>query len=191
MSTHRRIELDSKALRVLAHPLRARLLSELRLRGPANPTALAERLATNTGATSYHLRKLADVGLVEDAAGGRGKERFWAAAQDYHSWRHTKTDDPDAEAAAGWLRQHYWREFADRVARWEEVRTTWPREWQTATGMSDHLITLTAAQARELSAELDEVIRRHMDRAEAIGGDDRQQLSVYLQVLPTEPDKRS
>jgi hypothetical protein len=50
------LRLDAAAVRVLAHPLRSRLLSQLRLDGPATPTSLAAVLATNTGATSYHLR---------------------------------------------------------------------------------------------------------------------------------------
>src|SRR4051812_49756154 len=61
------------------HPLRARLLTALRMNGGATATALARELGTNTGATSYHLRKLASVGLVEETEGGRGKERWWRA----------------------------------------------------------------------------------------------------------------
>ena len=43
------LHLDATALRVLAHPLRSRLLSQLRLHGPATATDLAGRLDTNTG----------------------------------------------------------------------------------------------------------------------------------------------
>ena len=75
------IRLDSAAIRVLAHPLRSRLLSALRLYGPATATELADQLHTNTGATSYHLRKLEAVGLVEDTDEGEGKRRVWRAAR--------------------------------------------------------------------------------------------------------------
>ena len=47
------IRLDAGALRVLAHPLRSRLLSTLRVGGPATATDLAAQLGTNSGATSY------------------------------------------------------------------------------------------------------------------------------------------
>jgi len=60
----REVHLDARQIRVLAHPLRFRLLGRLRLDGPATATGLARALETNTGATSYHLRQLADVGLV-------------------------------------------------------------------------------------------------------------------------------
>src|SRR5674536_30776 len=80
------LRLDASALRVLAHPLRSRLLSALRRGGPATTTELAKTLGTNSGATSYHLRKLESVGLVADTGEGEGKRRLWRAATDFHQW---------------------------------------------------------------------------------------------------------
>ena len=48
----RTVRIDSRQMRAMAHPLRLRLLGRLRTDGPATATALAEKLATNTGATS-------------------------------------------------------------------------------------------------------------------------------------------
>jgi DNA-binding transcriptional ArsR family regulator len=184
-----RIQLDGRALRVLAHPLRARLLSELRLNGAATATTLAERLTTNTGATSYHLRKLAEVGLVEETGEGRGKQRFWAAAQKSHGWSDADVeDDPDALAAAGWLRQHYWAYMAEKVARWEDVRADWPVEWRDAAGMSDMLLEMSAGQLRALTTELDEVIQRHQDAALAHPAEDARRITFLYYALPTEPE---
>ena len=76
------VRLDNTSVKVLAHPLRSRLLGALRLGGPATATALAARLGTNSGATSYHLRRLEDVGLVTDTGEGSGKQRWWAASAD-------------------------------------------------------------------------------------------------------------
>ena len=75
-----RVHLDRAALRMLAHPLRSRLLAELRQHGAATATSLAARLQTNSGATSYHLRKLAEVGVVEDRGEGTGRSRIWTAS---------------------------------------------------------------------------------------------------------------
>ena len=70
---------DTRQLRVLAHPLRSRLVGALRFHGPATATQLAARLGTNSGATSYHLRQLAEVGLVEDdAERSSGRDRVVA-----------------------------------------------------------------------------------------------------------------
>lgn len=179
------IQLDSRALRVLAHPLRARLLSELRLHGPSNATVLAERLRTNTGATSYHLRKLAEVNLVVETGDGHGKQRFWAAAQDSHSWRDTETADPDALAAASWLRQHYFQQFVDRAVRWEQIRQGWPAPWQNSAAMSDAIVDVNPTQLGELMEELYAVLQRYR---EVEPGEGSRQVLVNLFAMPSEPE---
>src|ERR687890_453324 len=92
------IVLDARAVKVLAHPLRSRVLSRLRTAGPATATDLAAALSTNTGATSYHLRKLEAVGLVTDTGEGEGKRRLWRAATESHQWDNSDfVGDEDAE----------------------------------------------------------------------------------------------
>src|SRR3954462_8407893 len=75
-----RLRLDRAALRMLAHPLRSRLLAELRLNGPATATTLAARPQTNSGATSSPLRRLAAVGGGVDRGDGTGRSRVGAAS---------------------------------------------------------------------------------------------------------------
>jgi DNA-binding transcriptional ArsR family regulator len=179
------IELDSRAMRVLAHPLRSRLLSALRLHGPANATALAARLGTNTGATSYHLRKLAEVGLVEETEEGTGKQRFWAAAQDSHSWRNTRFDaDPDARAAAAWLRRQQLTYLVERVEAWEQERERWPEQWRDAASISDVILELSPGQLEELSRELYAVLLRYREQPPA---PDSRQVVVHVIGTPAEP----
>src|SRR6188768_2154792 len=155
----KQVHLDGKQIRVLAHPLRARLLARLRLDGPATATKLAESLGTNTGATSYHLRQLADVGLVEeDEEAGRGRERWWRAAHDMSSWqRDTFAGDPDATAAADWLDSFALQRFTARAEAWQQARPHAPAAWRTAAGFSDYILTLGSAQLDALTAELDAV----------------------------------
>lgn len=180
------IQLDNRALRVLAHPLRARLLSELRLHGAANPTALAERLGTNTGATSYHLRKLAEVGLVTETGDGHGKQRFWRAAQDTHGWRDIDiAADPDALAASSWLREHYLGEFVMRAMSWERARSRWPAPWQQAAENSDLILHLNAEQLEQVMAELWAVLLRYR---EVPSGEGARQVQVNLFAMPDEPE---
>lgn len=71
---------DPGALKALGHPLRQEILRRLRRDGPATATSLASALGENTGATSYHLRRLAEHGFVEDMPErARGRERWWQA----------------------------------------------------------------------------------------------------------------
>jgi predicted ArsR family transcriptional regulator len=158
------LHLDAHALRVLAHPLRSRLLTALRSDGPATATALAAKLATNTGATSYHLRRLASVGLVEETDQGRGRERWWRAATRSHGW--TERDvagDPEAEAASDWLRRHYLGYFVERYEGWLGESASWPLDWRTAAESGDALIRVTPDELTAFEAELQALIDRYRD----------------------------
>ena len=84
--------------RTLANPLRRRILSHLQQHQEANSTSLARALGESTGTTSYHLRKLAEQGFVEEIpekSGGR--ERWWRALP-----FHIQAPDPAKMAAAEW-----------------------------------------------------------------------------------------
>ncbi|MGI8574385.1 MAG: helix-turn-helix domain-containing protein [Egibacteraceae bacterium] len=164
----RHIDLDAEQVTTLAHPIRSRLLTALRKGGPATSTMLALRLGTNSGTTSYHLRKLADAGLVRDAPEfGDGRDRWWQAAQDSHSYRSQRfADDPDALAAADWLYAHYLRHSQRMAEDWLETRYSWPSEWRDASSMSDFVLHLTPAALEELNTELEAVIRRWRDETD-------------------------
>ncbi|MEU4220096.1 helix-turn-helix domain-containing protein [Actinoplanes sp. NPDC026623] len=181
------VHLDNKQIQVLAHPLRARLLGRLRLDGPATATRLAEVLGTNTGATSYHLRRLADVGLVaEEQGAGRGRERWWRAEHDVTSWqRDSFTGDPDAVAASDWLDGFALRQFVDRVERWRGVRADESPEWRAAVSFSDYLLNLGAEQLTALGAELETVVERYRRLGETDPAPDARQILFYLYGVPS------
>lgn len=173
-------------LRVLAHPLRSRLLGALRFHGPATSTALAARLGTNSGATSYHLRQLADAGLVEDdLERSNGRDRWWRAAHDSTSWTSTDfEDDPDARAADDWLARNQARHTAGWLADWLDVRHDWPIEWREAWDQSDYHLDLTPAGLKQLMEDLHEVVRRHRDAADpTVPGAER--VTVLLHAFPS------
>ncbi len=91
---------DPGALKALGHPLRQRILRHLHRDGPATATALADALGENTGATSYHLRRLAEHGFVEDAPGrAKGRERWWRARHQDLRFLPRSTLTEDARAA--------------------------------------------------------------------------------------------
>ena len=177
------IHLDAEAVKVLAQPLRSRLLSALRLHGAATATELAERLGTNTGATSYHLRKLESVGLVADTGDGEGKRRVWQAASRSHGWRTSEfADDEDAATSLNWLTRDYVRTAAGHMQQWFDVEHAWPAEWQDVLGVSDDGVLVTAAQARALQEEIDALLARYRE----VGSDDpdARRVSVWYLMHP-------
>ena len=50
----------------LTHPVRLRILNYLRHYREANSTGVSKALGESTGTTSYHLRKLAELHLIEE-----------------------------------------------------------------------------------------------------------------------------
>jgi DNA-binding transcriptional ArsR family regulator len=159
----RTVRLDERQIRVLAHPLRIRLVGLLRADGPATATTLAARLDTNSGATSYHLRQLAEAGLVAEEPGrGTGRQRFWRSVHELSSWdRSDFADGTDAAAAAEWLAAEQVRLLVERADRWTAVRPGYPEAWHDAAGISDALLTIGPERLRALTGELWQVIERY------------------------------
>ena len=183
------VHLDRAALAMLAHPLRSRLLAQLRVGGPATATTLAAVLHTNSGATSYHLRKLAQVALVVDTGDGSGRRRLWSARseprpRDEGPSTETGDTDADAEAALGWLARDYLHHFTDRAEQWLDTQDRWPAGWREQVGLSDHLVQVTAAQLSTLRQDLAEVLERY--RRIGAGNPDAKRVSVYVCPLPVD-----
>jgi predicted ArsR family transcriptional regulator len=177
------VRLGHDQIRVLAHPLRSRLLGSLRLHGPATATRLAAELGTNTGATSYHLRQLAGVGLVaEEERPGSGRQRFWRSVHDMSTWHRSQyDDDPDAAAAADWLAAQQFSGLSSHMERWRAVESEESAEWRDASQLSDHFLSLNAAQTLALTAEIDAVIDRWRDVEPGPGA---RQVLLYLAAVP-------
>ncbi|MEV0809993.1 helix-turn-helix domain-containing protein [Micromonospora sp. NPDC050200] len=184
-SAPRAVRIDHRQVRVLAHPLRMRLLGALRVRGPATATALAELLGTNTGATSYHLRQLAEVGLVvEDPDRGSGRQRWWQAAHDVTNWEPTDfDDDPDARAAIQWIQGDQVRLLVEHAERWFAVEHEWSPAWRDALGMGDVFMSIPSARLEALKADVWQVLERY--RAESDPPEPgAEQVQVFLAAYP-------
>jgi DNA-binding transcriptional ArsR family regulator len=161
-------QLDPRSVRALAHPLRVRLLGSLRFEGPGTASILGSRLGESSGATSYHLRVLADHGFIEeDTSRGRGRERWWRSAHDATSWRPEQfRDDPDAQAAEQWLSGFVARQGMEWLDDWIDRRPSADPAWVNASAESDYRLRMTPRELRDLIDELHAVIQRHDQAAE-------------------------
>lgn len=179
---------DRSALRALAHPLRSRILAELRVHGHATASDLARALDTHTGATSYHLRRLEEVGLVEDTGTGTGRRRVWSAAAEVVPL--TTEDEPldeDDAQAADWLALDYLAHFGERAQGWLSAQHGWDPLWRELCGLEDHTVQVTAEQMAALKAEMGEVLERY--RRLGQGNPQAKRVVVYTCPLPV--DRRS
>ena len=138
-------------LKALSHPVRVRMLGLLRVDGPATATTLATRLGLNTGATSYHLRQLAQHGLiVDDEARGNGRERWWKAAHDATTTSSDVVRDQEGEDTIDAYLQSVVVVMTDLLQRAMEERPVLPEEWRRASTFSDWVVKLTPSRARAL-----------------------------------------
>jgi predicted ArsR family transcriptional regulator len=138
--------------------------------------SLAEQLGESSGATSYHLRVLAEHGFIEeDTSRGRGRERWWRSAHEATSWRPEQfRGDPDAEAAEQWLSGFVARQGMEWLDDWLTRRPSAEPAWVGASGANDYQLVMTPRELRALTDELHEVIRRHDEAAEDARAGERQ-----------------
>jgi hypothetical protein len=153
------------------------MLGMLRMDGPATATSLATRLGLNTGATSYHLRQLAQHGfVVDDAERGNGRERWWKAA---HTSTRTDTavtatpDDPAAGDTVDAYLQSVVTVYTEWLQRAVEERPLLPQAWRDAGTFSDWHLRLTPASAARLLETFDELLSEQAE-------DDDPEALVYM-----------
>jgi predicted ArsR family transcriptional regulator len=157
---------DPRALRAVAHPIRLKLVGLLRREGPLTATRAGEFLDESPASCSFHLRQLAKYGLVEEAGGGRGRERPWRATALFTSWPGA-TPDPELAAASDLLSRVVAERYFEQLMRWVDMRADEPADWQEAEVFGDRMLYLTSAELAELGRELDALLDRYVERTAA------------------------
>ena len=159
---------DPTAMRALAHPLRLRLLGELRVRGPQSVGMLAGVVGEAAGSISHHMGVLARHGFVEPApelARDR-RERWWRAAHDRTVWEPLDVlDDPERRAASDVLRRAVLQRYLQALEAALDLEPTLDREWVRGTASSDSHLHLTPGELQELRADLEALAARWQERS--------------------------
>jgi DNA-binding transcriptional ArsR family regulator len=171
-------------LRALSHPTRLKMLMMLRLEGPATATQLAQELKLNTGATSYHLRQLAEHGfIVEDAERGDARDRWWKAAHQSTRVGLAARPEEEVEDADAYL-QSVALMYTETLMQAVGERRFLPVPWQEASTTSDWHIRLTPARAEELLEGIEAVIARFWDTEEPADSQGAAVFVVNLNAFP-------
>ncbi|MEV7038761.1 helix-turn-helix domain-containing protein [Amycolatopsis sp. NPDC051061] len=175
MTKERRAEssrpIDARMLRALAHPLRMRMLELLQADGPATATGLGKRVGESSGTTSWHLRLLAEAGLVEeDSERGNKRERWWRSVQESTRMRAADfIDDPDLAAPLDIYLRSVIEHRYQAESRFVSELPRWVGEWYDKAVFNDARLSLTPEEAVAMSAEVEEVVERY--RRDARPGD--------------------
>jgi predicted ArsR family transcriptional regulator len=154
---------DPRALRAVAHPTRLELIGLLRAAGPLTATQAGERLGESAASCSFHLRQLAKYGLVEEAGGGRGRERPWRATALFTRLP-SIARTPEQAAASELLSSVIADRYFERLRDWLGRRAGEPVDWQQAGSFGDRILFVTADELSELSRTVDALLDAFVER---------------------------
>ena len=177
-------------LRALAHPLRVQLLQLLHAEGPSTASALGRRLGESSGATSYHLRALHRVGMVEEAEQRNGRERWWQRVRERTLIPTSippgmpEPERSEYESAHAQLESVFVERDEQALRRWEAIRYDLPSEWQDTGFIGNFKIWGTPEEIRAL---LDELLARAEELRKGERGEPTREAHVTLRILPQEP----
>lgn len=182
------VELSPRSMRALAHPVRLAILSRLQGHGPSTATALAPLVGATPSVTSWHLRHLAEHGLVRDAdVESDRRQRWWEAVGS--GFRFTPGDDDPADAASA-LSRVMFEQSAPLPGAW--ARDTEPLlepEWRRSAGLSNTTILATADELADVEAAIEAVLAPFVLRkGEAAPAEGERRVRILRYVLPAGPD---
>ncbi|MET7454438.1 helix-turn-helix domain-containing protein [Streptomyces sp. NPDC005574] len=182
---------DLGTLKALAHPLRMRLYRGLCVAGRATASQLADQADEAVSLVSYHLRKLAEHGLIEAAetGSGDGRERWWQPASAGVSIRDRDfRDAPERVAAHLAATRLFHDQRADMYRGYLDERLAWGPEWNAAVPDSESLLKLTAPELARLREELFALARKYDElgrTAEAAGDvEGRENVALHVYGFP-------
>jgi DNA-binding transcriptional ArsR family regulator len=176
---------DPALMRALAHPARLAILDHLSNGVAATATEFAELVGLSPSATSYHLRALAKVGLIEEAAGrGDARERVWTS-----SIRGVEVDagqhaDPATREAEQELIDSVLVMHETRLRRYLAGRDEEPADWYDAATFTETLVQLTAEELAELRDKVMAMVRPYRKRERAAVPDGSRTVLVSFRAFP-------
>ena len=155
---------DVTQLRALTHPVRLRILGLLRTLGPTTASQVARRLGLNSGATSYHLRQLAEHGFVEEAPElGNKRERWWRASTLMTSVPERAGAGDEGRDATDAFHQLAVTHSATRMQAAAARRGGESDPWRAVTSVSDLQVAVTAEQAAAIQSRFEDLVWQVLD----------------------------
>ncbi|MFE1549231.1 ArsR/SmtB family transcription factor [Streptomyces sp. NPDC058718] len=182
---------DLGTLKAISHPLRMRLYRALFVARTATASQLADQVDEAVSLVSYHLRKLADHGLIEEAEtqSADGRERWWQTSTYGVEIRDEDVrGTPELAAASDALGRTMNEQRTELHRRFLDERLTWSEAWRSASVSSEWLPRLTAEELAALGKELDALCEKYDKKAraaEAAGETEgRENVAIHLHAFP-------
>jgi DNA-binding transcriptional ArsR family regulator len=172
----------TKQMRAMVHPLRMRILDALRTDGPSTASRLAVALGESSGATSYHLRVLADAGVIEELPErGSGRERWWRRTTPLYM--PTDAEDPAGRAVELAARAMHLDREEEASRRFVDHYDDLPVEWRRASFTGTTVAYLTPDELLAFGLEYLERIEQ-LGQREGPRPPDARRVIVALRGIP-------
>ncbi len=184
------VELDARSMRALAHPVRLAILRRLRDEGVSTASKLAPYVGASPSVASWHLRHLAEHGLVEDAPteNGSGRQRWWRAVGRGFRFD-VGSADPEASAA---LFDALERDEGDLVAAWAEgTRPRLEPEWLSASSRWNTVVWVSPVELEALEQAHEAALAPLVSRGAAERPHGARPVRVLRYVLPSAASESS
>ncbi|MET7999280.1 helix-turn-helix domain-containing protein [Amycolatopsis sp. NPDC005232] len=174
---------DAELLRALAHPLRSALLHHLMAVGPRTASECAEAVGSTASNCSWHLRRLAQHGLVERADATDGRERPWRALQVGLDLGDLG-DDPALNRAQLAVVGTQLAEEQDLTRRYLDSLETLDPAWLAVGGFSSYTLQVTPAELDRLLQAVDALVRPYVGAIREDTPEDALPVHVGLRAFP-------
>ncbi len=138
-------------------------MEQLAVHGPMTATELADRLDETPSNCSWHLRKLAEHGFIEEAEGGKGRERPWKAVSQGMRWGEGDESPETVRAGAALTQVMIERETARFTTSTARSRDDAP-QWRAASTSSTSMLWLTAGELNEINLAVRALLLSKIDR---------------------------
>ena len=181
---------DPRVIRALAHPARVALLARLNAEGPGTATECAAVTGLSPSATSYHLRALAECGLIEEVEHSDGRKHLWRSLTANMVIK-SEAGNAEVRAAGKHLLREVMAEADRRIEDWLDHAQAEPQEWQDALTFVNAHLSVTPSELRKLLEQIRGVLapyhpsRREEEEAPDSGGTAaRRSVSLTLRAVP-------
>jgi DNA-binding transcriptional ArsR family regulator len=174
---------DPAVMRALAHQARLAILEHLMTSEAATATECAAICGLSPSATSYHLRALAKVGLVEQAPGrGDGRERLWRST--IRGFQVDAEQDPDAREAERELIDAFLIREETRTRQWLARRQQATPEWYRAATFNEMILRVSAAELEALIEQIRELAQPYGKVRRRDAPPDAETVALLLRAVP-------
>ncbi|RNI20360.1 ArsR/SmtB family transcription factor [Flexivirga caeni] len=183
------VELDARGARALAHPVRLAILARLRSEGPSTASALAPYVGASPSVTSWHLRHLAEHGLVEDDPEdhGGGRSRWWRCVGSGFRFEF----DPADPAAGVALSDAIEASESGLVERWRnDTRDTLSPRWLAVSGRYNTRVHATPEEIAALDDAIEALLAPLARRRAADRPADAAPVRILRYTMPETADDR-